>query len=597
MGSSGSGVVDSSVGTIVWVRRRNGSWWPGKILGPDELSASHLMSPRSGTPVKLLGREDASVDWYNLEKSKRVKAFRCGEFDDCIERAESSQGIPIKKREKYARREDAILHALELEKQQLAKKQGKLGIASDCTSSKSCNAVKKELVTSSESLGNENGKLGISKSQQLSKRLDSTNKDDIMGNPLYSQKAKEGSQINWEDDTLDVIPRMRGLQDFGLRTAPSKRKLSSAVSNGSRKQAESLVKRRDRRRPLVQVLQNTEKLPVPHLLQTESGTVSSIAEAEQMGSVFRAKRSRCVYLPSESDDRLEYKEIPPSEMELSPSQFGDSNNHPHPSSLTEENTSEFMEGSESDSSETEADTDAEMTELAETVAPAEAEAEAKALGKPVVPGEDGSMSSEEPDESALTGDLSHLHPHDPVSASVGVSKWQLKGKRNMRNLTKRSAEVVDGKELTWEDQPALKGYWEDTGECFDPIFVGRHNPAGRIKTTLVDVDLRVQTNYQREHVPIISLMSRLNDKSIVGHPIQIEALEDGSSEMLLSSNEDFGNDVFDNDRNRAIPPVWRTARRTANFRVPRPHPSSALDGDEAVEDLPFLDQGRKPKVP
>lgn len=710
MGSSGSGVVDSSVGTIVWVRRRNGSWWPGKILGPDELSASHLMSPRSGTPVKLLGREDASVDWYNLEKSKRVKAFRCGEFDDCIERAESSQGIPIKKREKYARREDAILHALELEKQQLAKKQGKLGIASDCTSSKSCNAVKKELVTSSESLGNENGKLGISKSQQLSKRLDSTNKDDIMGNPLYSQKAKEGSQINWEDDTLDVIPRMRGLQDFGLRTAPSKRKLSSAVSNGSRKQAvdnaqaipsssvgmgsithasskssidkrkrlyeglteESLVKRRDRRRPLVQVLQNTEKLPVPHLLQTESGTVSSIAEAEQMGSVFRAKRSRCVYLPSESDDRLEYKEIPPSEMEMSPSQFGDSNNHPHPSSLTEENTSEFMEGSESDSSETEADTDAEMTELAETVAPAEAEAEAKALGKPVVPGEDGSMSSEEPDESALTGDLSHLHPHDPVSASVGVSKWQLKGKRNMRNLTKRSAEVVDGKvsngsihkpyleengntmgqrtlgqsmmfhhssndfdndlheadliekdfgtqmagldgrgysltsktaprarnmidweELTWEDQPALKGYWEDTGECFDPIFVGRHNPAGRIKTTLVDVDLRVQTNYQREHVPIISLMSRLNDKSIVGHPIQIEALEDGSSEMLLSSNEDFGNDVFDNDRNRAIPPVWRTARRTANFRVPRPHPSSALDGDEAVEDLPFLDQGRK----
>ena len=55
------GMVDCGVGTIVWVRRRNGSWWPGKILGPDELSASHLMSPRSGTPVKLLGREDASV--------------------------------------------------------------------------------------------------------------------------------------------------------------------------------------------------------------------------------------------------------------------------------------------------------------------------------------------------------------------------------------------------------------------------------------------------------------------------------------------------------------------------------------------------------
>lgn len=63
MGSpeSGAGPVDCGVGSIVWVRRRNGSWWPGKILGADELSASHVMSPRSGTPVKLLGREDASV--------------------------------------------------------------------------------------------------------------------------------------------------------------------------------------------------------------------------------------------------------------------------------------------------------------------------------------------------------------------------------------------------------------------------------------------------------------------------------------------------------------------------------------------------------
>ncbi|RRT65267.1 hypothetical protein BHE74_00024392 [Ensete ventricosum] len=60
-GDGGGNGVDCSVGTIVWVRRRNGSWWPGRILGPEELSASHLMSPRSGTPVKLLGREDASV--------------------------------------------------------------------------------------------------------------------------------------------------------------------------------------------------------------------------------------------------------------------------------------------------------------------------------------------------------------------------------------------------------------------------------------------------------------------------------------------------------------------------------------------------------
>lgn len=53
--------IDPSVGGLVWVRRRNGSWWPGRILGLDEVSEGCLVSPRSGTPVKLLGREDASV--------------------------------------------------------------------------------------------------------------------------------------------------------------------------------------------------------------------------------------------------------------------------------------------------------------------------------------------------------------------------------------------------------------------------------------------------------------------------------------------------------------------------------------------------------
>lgn len=60
-GEAKSNVIDASVGGLVWVRRRNGSWWPGRIMGIDELSEGSLVSPRSGTPVKLLGREDASV--------------------------------------------------------------------------------------------------------------------------------------------------------------------------------------------------------------------------------------------------------------------------------------------------------------------------------------------------------------------------------------------------------------------------------------------------------------------------------------------------------------------------------------------------------
>ena len=53
--------IDASVGALVWVRRRNGSWWPGRIVSLEEISEGSLVSPRSGTPVKLLGREDASV--------------------------------------------------------------------------------------------------------------------------------------------------------------------------------------------------------------------------------------------------------------------------------------------------------------------------------------------------------------------------------------------------------------------------------------------------------------------------------------------------------------------------------------------------------
>lgn len=53
--------IDATVGGLVWVRRRNGSWWPGKILGPDELPEGCVPTPRSGTPVKLLGREDSSL--------------------------------------------------------------------------------------------------------------------------------------------------------------------------------------------------------------------------------------------------------------------------------------------------------------------------------------------------------------------------------------------------------------------------------------------------------------------------------------------------------------------------------------------------------
>ncbi|KAK1358361.1 hypothetical protein POM88_051617 [Heracleum sosnowskyi] len=102
-------------GRLLWVCRRNGTWWPSQILSLDQVPESYMSSRKPGTPVKFLGKENAIIEWYNIETSKRIKAFRCSEFDECIEKAKTSTNNLSRISAKYARREDAILHALRLE--------------------------------------------------------------------------------------------------------------------------------------------------------------------------------------------------------------------------------------------------------------------------------------------------------------------------------------------------------------------------------------------------------------------------------------------------------------------------------------------------
>ncbi|KAM0918587.1 hypothetical protein ACQ4PT_008742 [Festuca glaucescens] len=134
----------SAVGTLVWVRRANGSWWPGRVVSPNEVPECCPAPPRSpATPILLLGRRDGPVfvEWLNLERSKRVKPFRCGEqgLEDCIRRAEEQQQQAAARRlgskttakpsnsgagvggggSRYARKEDAVLQALEIERARL----------------------------------------------------------------------------------------------------------------------------------------------------------------------------------------------------------------------------------------------------------------------------------------------------------------------------------------------------------------------------------------------------------------------------------------------------------------------------------------------
>lgn len=259
----------------------------------------------------------------------------------------------------------------------------------------------------------------------------------------------------------------------------------------------------------------------------------------------------------------------------------------------------------------------------------------KSMVKYEVEEDDESTSTEEQDDPATPSDISHPSNED-VSASVGVSKWQLKGKRNTRALTKRYVDLSNGKvsrgfdqgtklkgrgshadlmdsfdkkygtriggyrsrgldgitsnitsweDLAWNDQLMSRGYWGDSIEYTDPVFPGRRF-GDRRKCMLLEVDLKVQSNYQREHVPMISLMSKLNGQAIVGHPIQIETLENGLTEALVTAD-----DELNQDNDTSLQPVWRTARRTANCRVPRAH-ASTMDGDEGYDHLQHVYQDR-----
>lgn len=216
--------MNASAGGLVWVRRRNGSWWPGRILCVDEL-AKCLHTKKTGTPIKLLGREEATVDWYNLEKSKRIKAFRCGDYDDCIARAKAS-AIRSNRRTansgKYARRVDAIIHALELEKCYIANGNEKFR-SSKNNSKVSCITEdllkqrkmmfknRRELVFSARKSGKPKEKCAHGHSHSVASF-------ERPERPLNSavQKKRWKTPNDSEDDGDEGIRRMKDLQDLGL---------------------------------------------------------------------------------------------------------------------------------------------------------------------------------------------------------------------------------------------------------------------------------------------------------------------------------------------------------------------------------------------
>lgn len=501
--------IDPTVGGLVWVRRRNGSWWPGRILGPDELPESCLVSPRSGTPVKLLGREDASVDWYNLEKSKRVKAFRCGEYDECIRKAKASSSISSKKAVKYARREDAILHALELENSRFPKN----------------SPEKSDSKHPDEETETETNSDKISSLEYIS---NSPPEPEPEREP-EPEPELELSPNDSEDDHDGIEgskKRMRGLEDIGISATLKRRRTQVA-------HVHEFLKKKNRRRQLTKVLESTVMVTVPVMCEGLAGLTGSgscLPENKVCGSF-------SVVINNNSDST------------------GDASNNDVSPTNCKQKENEISSGSgllENDSS-------GRLFDV-----PFIGEEKETAGFSPV-------MVSEKPQsgQSSLVDTLSvgptEIQESNSINSGAGgTSKWQHKGKRNSRHKSKTIQKFLNPNLL--DPEPNNTFIREPKSEQItespltdDPVEVTapqrslpyRHsrftvNPKYESSDiaynkhdigSLYDVNIEVKVGHHPQHVPYISLMSKLTGQPITGHPLLVEVLDDEVSDRELNSSE------------------------------------------------------------
>lgn len=584
MGSSSetnTKTIDPAVGGLVWVRRRNGSWWPGRIVGVDELSEGCLVSPRSGTPVKLLGREDASVDWYNLEKSKRVKAFRCGDYDECIEKAKASAASSSKKQVKYARREDAILHALELE---------------SAHQSKDNQDVSSKMDTSGgEQLLFEEPAMPHSRKEIEHMDEESSSFEDHSNSPPELSQSvvsfEEPNQVSAsrdqgrprrtpndsEDDGTEGVKRMRGLEDLGMGVVSSLKRKRSEVAH-----VHEFLKRKNRRRPLTKVLESTAMVSVPvtceQIPSPNGSPLPGLSDSKVSGlESNESKRSLSLVLNNSDSTAISCE----NGISVNASLVNNKQKEHEISSLSglpENDSCDKLFDVPMVGEEKHPEGFAPILVSCSSEKP---QAGAGGQSSPSSQVETLSLGgNEDLNESGST--CSGAADIDNINQSIekGSSKWQIKGKRNSRctsknkrpdsrkytDINEQSKAYLTSLEHRVFTESQVDDYWGWSGhisckaprevkllpDCsqstqrslpyrqsrfiLNPKYQTSDFPVRNydMGSCLYDVNLEVKASYRSQRVPYISLMSKLTSQPIIGHPLTVEVLDDGFCDLMVS---------------------------------------------------------------